>query len=246
MPVQISRPNRSSIHIPSADGNGRAAVGWIAHSSYLGAIPKEAGIRGIRARAGNIQIGDETVFDHLFPEERFNRWCVGEIHIVDSRIVPNGRRDYFEPGPHTRNLENQVGAVVRRIATRCRTASTARNKAQKFQTALHQMEETYDLAVSGYLFAENAKTLVGQAMDRIQDIRENIGTMNSHARGNLEKLHILERKLSNFRARRASPPLGGVAESEAATYRKIFQTLAKISPSPRAAKEMIEAVLANA
>ena len=233
------------IDIPSADGNDRAAVGWIAHSSYLGAIPKETGIRGIRARAGNIQIGYETAFDHLFPEDRFNRWCVGEIHILDSRIVPNGRRDYFEPGPHTRNLENQVGAVVRRIAVRCRTASAARNKEHRFQAALHQMEETYDLAVSGYLSAEDAKALVGQALGCIKVIRENIGTINSHAGENLEKLYVLERKLSNFRARRGCPPLGGVAASEIATYRKIFQALAEVSPSPRAAKEMIEAVLAN-
>ena len=64
-----------------------AAVGWIAHSSYLGAIPKGNRIRGIRARLGNIQVGDERVFDHLFEEERFNRWCVGEVHILDSRIM---------------------------------------------------------------------------------------------------------------------------------------------------------------
>ena len=234
------------ICIPSADGNERAAVGWVAHSSYLGAIPKEAGIRGIRARAGNIQIGDEAVFDHLFPEDRFNRWCVGEIHIVDSRIVPNGRRDYFEPGPHTRNFENQMAAVVRRIVARCRTASVVRNKAHKFRAALHQMEETYDLAVSGYLSAENAKALIGQSLDRIQGIRENLDTMNNHARENLEKLYVLEGKLSSFRVRRGRPSLNGVAASEVATYRKIFQTLAEASPSPRAAKEMIEAVLANA
>lgn len=234
------------IDIPSADGNDMAAIGWVAHSSYLGAIPKELGIRGIRARAGNIQIGDENVFEHLFPEERFNRWCVGEIHIVDSRIVPNGRRDYFEPGPHTRNLENRMAAVARRISTRCRTASTARNKEYKFLAALAQMEETYDLAISGYLSAENTKEMVGRALARIQDIRENIGAINSNTNENLEKLYELEGKFSNFRARSGRPPLGGVTASEVATYRKIFQTLAQVSPSPRAAKEMIEAVLANA
>ena len=234
------------IDIPSTDGNGRAAVGWIAHSSYLGAIPKETGIRGIRARAGNIQIGDEAVFDRLFPEERFNHWCIGEIHIVDPRIVPNGRRDYFESGPRTRNLENHLGAVARRIAARCRTASATRNKERRFQTALCQMEETRDLAVSGYLSVEAAKALVGQALDRIRDIREDFGAMNSHARKNFEKLDALEKELSNFRARRGRPPFGGVATSDVETYRKIFQILAKVSPSPRAAKEIIEAVLANA
>ena len=124
-----------AIHIPSADGNRSAALGWVAHSSYLGAIPKEVGIRGVRARVGNIQIGDESVFERLFPEERFNRWCVGEIHIVDSRIVPNGRRDYFEPGPHVRNLENRLGAVFRRTAARCRKASATRNSGRKVLSA---------------------------------------------------------------------------------------------------------------
>ena len=85
------------IDVPAVDGNGCAAIGWVAHSSYRGVIPKDAGIRGIRARAGNIQVGDETIFDHLFPEDRFNRWCIGELHIVDPRIIPNGRRRKLRP-----------------------------------------------------------------------------------------------------------------------------------------------------
>ena len=59
------------VRIPSVDDTGEAAVGWIAHSSYLGAIPKGQRIRAIKARMGNIQIGGEAVFDHLFTEERF-------------------------------------------------------------------------------------------------------------------------------------------------------------------------------
>ena len=233
------------IHIPSVDGNGSAAVGWVGHSFYRGAIPKEAGVRGIRARTGNIQVGDETVFDHLFPEERFNRWCVGEIHIVDPRIVPNGRRDYFEPGPHTRNLENRLGVVLHGIVTRCRKASTTRNKERKFLAMLYQMEETYDLAVSGYLSPEDAKTLVLQALNRIPAIRENIVAMNAHATSDLKKLAAVEMKLSNFQARRGRPPFGALPASEVATYRKVFQAMTAVSQSPRAVKEMIKAVLTH-
>ena len=108
------------VRIPSVDDKREAAVGWIAHSSYLGAIPREERVRGIRARVGNIQVGGEAVFDGLFVEERFNRWCVGELHILDSRIVPNARRDYFQPGPHLRNLENQLNPLLRGISTQCR------------------------------------------------------------------------------------------------------------------------------
>ena len=116
------------VRVPSIDSQQDAAIGWIAHSSYLGAIPKANRIRGIRARLGNIQIGDERVFEHLFEEERFNLWCVGEMHILDERIVPNGRRDYFEQNPHLRNLENHLSPIFRQIAARCRAASSNRNR----------------------------------------------------------------------------------------------------------------------
>ncbi len=232
------------IDIPSANRNENAAVGWVAHSSYLGAIPKETGIRGVRARAGNIQIGSEAVFDRLFQDERFNRWCVGEIHIVDPRIVPNGRRDYFEPGPHTRNLENQLGAVIHRIVTRCRKASATRNKERKFLSTLHRMEETYDLAVSGYLLPKDAKAMIRQALNRLRDIREESrDPKNGHTEVDLEKLDEVEMKLGNFKARRSRPMFRNITASETTTYRKVFQTLAEVSQSPHAAKEMIEAIL---
>ena len=234
------------IDIPSSDGNRSAAIGWIAHSSYLGAIPREAGIRGVRARVGNIQIGDETVFDRLFPEERFNRWCVGEVHIVDVRIVPNARRDYFEPGPHTRNLENQLGAVLRRVVARCRKASAARNKQRRLLSFVCQMEDTYDLAISGYLSPEDAKALVTEALNRISDVLDNIDSKKNHARPDIEKLRALGIKCENFRARRGRLAFGSISTSEVATYRKVFQALTEVSQSPRVAKKMMEAVLTHA
>lgn len=234
------------VAIPSLDRGGSAAVGWIAHSSYLGAIPKEFGIRGLRARVGNIQIGDETVFASLFPEERFNRWCVGEIHILDPRIVPNARRDFFESGPHVRNLENHVRTIVRRISARCRTASSLRHKERRFQAMLHQVEEAFDLAASGYLSNKDAKGMIDLAINRIQEIRVNIRTNNGDGGKQLDQLEALERKLRSFQPQSDPTPLRGVKESDVAAYRKVFQTLAEISPSPGVAKELIEAVLARA
>ena len=232
-------------HIPSADREGTAAKGWVAHSSYLGAIPKDAGIRGIRARAGNIQIGKETVFDPLFPEERFNRWCVGEFHVADPRIVPNGRRDYFEPGPHVRNLENQLGAVARNIVARCRKSSATRNNQRRVLSTLCEVEEAYDLAVSGYLFPDDAARLVARALERVRGIQRDTGSINGHAAPQREKLVALETKLNNFRVPGDCPPFRGIPASEVAIYRKIFRTLALTSRSPRAAKETMETILAQ-
>ena len=234
------------INIPVVDGKECAAVGWIAHSSYHGVIPKDAGIRGIRVRAGNIQVGDEAVFDHLFPEDRFNRWCVGELHVVDPRIIPNGRRDYFELGPHIRNLENHLGAVIRGVAARCRKASATRNHKRKFLSVLCQLEETYDLGVSGYLAPEDARALVEQALNQVHNIRENIDSTNGLARTDLEMLDTMESKLRNFRVRRGRLPFGRIPRSEVATYRRVFNAIAALSRSPGDAKEMIKTILMRA
>ena len=236
--------NFEKIDIPAAGGNGRAAIGWVAHSSYRGVISKEARVRGIRVRAGNIQVGDEGIFDSLFAEDRFNRWCcVGELHIVDSRIIPNGRRDYFEPGPHIRNLENHLSALARRIISCCREASATRNKKNKLHSAVHDAEEMYELTMSGYLSPEGARTLVGKTLERIQQIRKDMESTNGHAEEIVAKLDALEQLLSAFRAKRGPWPFRGATKSEVATYRKIFQTIAEITPSPRSAKELMEAVL---
>lgn len=231
------------IDIPSADGRERAAIGWIAHSSYLGAIPKEAGIRGIRVREGNIQIGGEAVFDALFSEARFNRWCVGEVHILDPRITPNSRRDYFEPGPHTRNLENRMAAVLHGIEARCRKASSTRNRRRRLHSAIQEIEETYDLAASGYLASADAKALIERASSRIPTIRRQLGAAEDYAGTGFRDISELEIKLQNFKIERGHSLFSSMSKREVATFHKIFHALTQSIESPRVAREIIESIL---
>src|ERR1700730_8539411 len=69
-----------AIQIPGSDG-GIAAVGWILHHGYKGAVP-DSTLKGLRLRSGNIQVGGSNILEDLFTEVRFNSWCVGEVHIV--------------------------------------------------------------------------------------------------------------------------------------------------------------------
>ena len=219
-----------------------AAVGWIAHSSYLGAIPKENRIRGIRARVGNIQIGDEAVFDSLYAEERFNRWCVGELHIMDHRIVPNARRDYFEPGHHLRNLENHLLPALRKIGVRCRAASSTRNRARKTLSSLSSIEETFELATSGYLAAKDARALAKDALQQLPPIRAailklNLGTQNT------KRLDRVQRHLLEFDSKNNPCPLDGIRFANRTAYEQMFQALVKVTSSPRAARDLMAAVV---
>ena len=232
------------VRVPSIDGRGDAAVGWIAHSSYLGAIPKGNRIRGIRTRIGNIQVGDERVFDHLFEEERFNRWCVGEVHILDSRIIPNGRRDYFERDPHLRNLENHLSPIFGQIAARCRAASSSRNREKRVSSAVAEIKGMYKLASSGYLSARDGKDLVKRALAQVTKVREEIGPANA-GKGHVQELDLVERQLNNLRVEDTQFPVRGLPALEVAAYRKVFQAIAVATPSPLAAMKVIEAVFAN-
>ena len=232
------------VRIPSVDDCGEAAIGWIAHSPYLGAIPRDQRVRGIRARVGNIQIGGEAVFDDLFAEERFNRWCVGELHVLDPRIVPNARRDYFEPGPHLRNLENQLVPVLRNISTRCRRESVARNRARKTLSALNNIQDLCALARSGLLTPEDAAGLARQASREVERIRKDVGGADLD-NGTLERLHSAEEALNNLSAETRPRPFGDIPPSEAVIYQKVFGALATRTSSPGAAKELIEMVLAE-
>ena len=233
------------IQIPNVDRTADAAVGWIAHSSYFGAIPKGNQIRGVRARVGNIQVGDETVFDSLYSEERFNRWCVGELHILDCRIVPNSRRDYFEPGPHLRNLENHLRPVLRRISGRCRAASTERNKDRKNLSIIGRIEDTYDLAVSGYLTMDYSTDLVRQALQEIPSVREKILASQSGS-NNIARLNIVEIKLNDFNGEPEHRPFEDMPHSDVPAYQTMFQALTTVALSPRTAQELMAAILLSA
>ena len=233
------------VRIPRVDGSGEAVLGWIAHSSYLGAVSKEQRVRGIRARVGNIQIGGEAVFDDLFTEERFNRWCVGELHILDSRIVPNARRDYFESGPHMRNLENQLIPVLRNISTRCRRESTARNRARKTLSALCSIEDLSALATSGYLTTEDSAGLVQEALREVEEVRTSI-RKGSFDNGTLARVDNVEEKLNNFSVETKSERFGDMPPSEVDVYQNVFGALATLAPSPGSARELIELVFAEA
>ena len=230
--------------IPCADSTNTAAIGWIAHSSYIKAIPQSLGIRGIRAREGNIQIGDEYTFDHLFVEARFNRWCVGEVHIIDTRIVPNLMRNYFEPSPHVRNMENHVATLARAISKRCRMASTMRNRDKRQLASLLHWEDALDLAESGYLARKDAEKLVHNTLYEIRVFQKEGGkecTLSSEA---VSQLSVLDSRLNSFTMPDDQSIVHDLNGNELQVFQSICSALVVTLPSPRLAKEVIEAALA--
>lgn len=253
-PVVSARSGRTDsygefepVHIARLDGGGSddlMAVGWIAHSSYYGALPGVSQVRGIRVRSGDFQVGDERVFEHLFTEPRFNQWCVAEIHILDSRLRPNGRRDYFEPGPHLRHLENQMSRVCRRVERRCRGASQGRNTRKRVESVLAEAEDACELARLGYLTREGARRLLARQRGELRKVRTRGPLFNGADETDLmREVSKMEETIIHLVQTVRARQWKGMDPAEQGAYRRVFSVIAEVSASPKQARETIEAVV---
>ena len=144
--------------IDGIDGN-IAAVVWFIHHEYMGAIPSSLGVKGLRARIGNIQIGDDRLFIEIFPEDRFCSWTIGEVHVLDGRAVPNSRRDEFEINIHLENIIGNLRPLGLEIARKCRLSSQKRNREKLFKQAYNKIKEKLDIIVQGAVSEDRANAL---------------------------------------------------------------------------------------
>lgn len=121
------------------------AKGFILHHSYLGAI-SDFKVSGLRVRSGNIQVGDNDVFRALFKQERFNTWCIGEFHILDSKIKANGRRDGFEHNKYFYNFLDYLKPEALKLSKIIEDSSRERNK-EKSKNNIHKFMSKKDKAI---------------------------------------------------------------------------------------------------
>lgn len=211
-----------------ADVDGAAgAVGWIAHHEYVRSIPSGLGVRGLRARFGDIQVGESNLFEDSFKEPRFNGWSIGELHILDRRIVPNARRDNFEVNHHYYNLLVQLGPLAAKITQRCRSSSVSRNAEQIVRNVIAEItgrmkeRRSFDRAELSRL-----KSAVLRAASKAKRIGEQA------ARRQLEKkLDRLKKALAKITPRRGA---SAVALDEAAAL------VTKLVTNREQARKLIE------
>lgn len=120
------------------------AFGWVLDHAYLGAVPRRLGLGGIRLRTGNIQVGDENILGHLYPEPRFASWAIGDIHIESRSVLPNARRDEFEASVAYAYLQDEFTIFLKRIAHIIRERSLVRNRIRKAHAALALADQWLD------------------------------------------------------------------------------------------------------
>jgi molecular chaperone HtpG len=234
------------LEIPAVDGK-IAAIGWVLHHGYKGAIPPKTMVRGLRVRSGNIQVGGHDLLQELFPEPRFNSWSVGEIYVVDSRIVPNGRRDHYEQSVHFDNVLNQLSPIAREIASRCRNSSLIRNWVREFERSEQSAKDKLGIIKQGTIgvghqseAAEDVKHILVK-MERIagreliaSEIRKSQRAAIGRIRRNLDKLsfHLPKAKV-----------LARMSPKERRLLERVFNLVYECSANQNAAKMLVDRML---
>ena len=235
-----------TIQIPGYDG-GTAAVGWILHHGYKGAVPSSS-LKGLRLRSGNIQVGGNGILEDLFTETRFNSWCVGEIHVVDSRIIPNGRRDHYEQNVHYTNLINQLSPIAREISTRCRQSSIHRNWLRQFERQRDQVKHDLRIMKQGSLSLPERNVFAGRIEEVFQDMdkaltKEPLKQEAPALRRVLTKLRRDFEKVNSTRHR--AKVLASLSPQSRKAYEQVFALLYECSPDKCSTRLLVDRMLAR-
>ena len=238
--------NLSFVEIPSVDEN-IAAVAWVLHHEYEGSLPTGTLVKGLRLRTGNIQIGGHILLEDLFPEPRFNSWSVGEVHVFDRRIVPNGCRDQFQQNIHFYNLINHLTPTARDIARRCRTNSVRRKHEREFELCEQTAAEMIDIinqGSSGRLRQEQLALAMEQTLLRM---RRTAGhKVLTDIAADLEKrinmLHHQLREAMNDGVV-VSSLLMRLPEEKRKSYQQFFDLVYECSANRSSAKALIDRIL---
>lgn len=236
------------IELPDVDGNVGAVL-WLVHHDYIGAIPTHTGFKGLRFRSGNIQVGENDLVEDLFAEPRFNHWTIGEVHVIDPRIVPNGRRDHFESNIHFDNLRNQLGPIAREISKRCRSSSIIRNALRQFDLGEESIKEKLGILRQGGVSKGRRRLLISECRQTLLAM-EKIASRTiipSEDQARIEKAVLsIRKKLEKLKSNPGSDtsdPLSALPRAKRSMYEHLFELVYSCSTNQAAAKSLVERML---
>lgn len=235
------------VRVPALDG-GLGAVGWILHHGYKGALPASTNFRGLRLRVGNIQVGADNLLEELFPEPRFNSWSVGEIHVLDPRVIPNGRRDHFEQNVHYLNLLNHLAPVAREISRRCRTSSMRRNWLRQFDrhgTVAHENLAIIKQGAGGRNRRNKLFGVVCQALTEMEKIAAKEALRDEAAQTLNRKLKKVRAEFTRMQGRKGKNFLPRVRGPKKKAYEHMITLIYDCSTSQAAAKLLVDRILSR-
>ena len=136
--------------------------GWFSMTSLEGHIPSANLARGIRLRSANIQIGDSEICKKFFTstsDQRFSFYFFGELHALNSKLIPNSRRDYFEDNDICKEFENAVKEEFLKLKKYCYEVSNLKSCYKKISSTEKIRKEIEEKDKKGFTNKEEQEEL---------------------------------------------------------------------------------------
>jgi len=210
-------------------------VAWYADLGLLGTLNPSSSVDGVGVRLGNMLIGDRTLMSGLFREPRFNSYLMGEIHVLDGRMLPNARRDGFEDGQVREAFfaafAKEIGLPIsRRIRGASKERSRTREK-EKNLDLMAQVDRLLRIGIASEIQRDDLSRKLCVLMESSND-----GDLRKETGKRIAKLahavHIVDRR---FAGRPNSP--------EARRLRRICDTVYRRCPDSGAADDIIREIV---
>jgi molecular chaperone HtpG len=194
-----------------------------------------------------MQVGEADLLEGLFPESRFNSWVVGEIHILDQRILPNGRRDHFEQNVHFRNVLSELAPLARDLVRRCRSSSVRRNWLRQFEQGVAYIRERNKVLRQAAI----TKAQRGRFQQEIEQRLLKMEKIASHPTLEAESQLLCCRRLKQLRGSLAQVLAEKSQHRRLRTLRgpqkrlaqRLIDLIYEVSPSQTSARMIVEKIL---
>ena len=147
-------------------------IGWYANCDFYGGITNKE-ISGLRARKGNILIGDDKLLNNIFKEGRFNGWVQGEVFVISDKLIPNARRDDFEQNEAYFNLieklREEVGNPISKLIR-----DSSKNRNNPLQKKITEAKKTVIEVKATEQQGFNSKVEKNKYTDNIEKVKNDI------------------------------------------------------------------------
>lgn len=171
----------------------KLGFGWIARTDLSGSINSNCLMDGIRVRCGNMLIGNNYSLDEFFREKRFNRYLLGELHVIHNNLIPNSRRDDFEDNEVREDFyDSFIKTIGLPFSKKIREVSIERSKNRQLTIEENLYENSLYMIKNGY-FSESYKV---QLIDEIGKLKKN--NNNNDKEKDFDVLLHKLRKTKNF------------------------------------------------
>lgn len=145
------------------------AFGWLAKLHLLGRINAFEKVDGIRIRKGNMQVGDNRILADFFRERRFNEYLMGEINILNGKLVLNSRRDDFEDNNFKEMFYDCfIKEIGIRMSRKIRKESEKRIKMRKDRRDLEIIRTSKKIIKRGVIASKQKEFIVNE-LSRIRN-----------------------------------------------------------------------------